>query len=483
MTKIHCLTSLIILLVLLSFYPVFGSFFLADDAAWLTQAEKVQHNILKIFEPIRWGYFRPFTVFVVTILYSVFSLSPIYYNIFSLSLHIVNSLLIFLLAGHITKNRSIAILSSLFFSVSVSHHQAVLWMADLGDLLSGLFFLLALYFYLQQGKKTFYLLSLLFYLLGLCSKEIVATFILIIILYDIIFLRKFNFKFYIPFWIITLFYIFIYAKITGFPKSFLPVYSAGWHFAKNLLVALVELFLSLTGRLSHPAFLNFIKNYPALDFGLWFFNILFQISAVIILFMILRNVKQNLNGNYSKIITFSLLWIIIILLPLSFFTYLKDMPGAFFARYRFFYLPSAGYAILVSSVIIFTYDKLKTKNFVMKFLFSSLIFSIISSNVISNNLLSREFKYRSKIQETIVREVGEKCKNCNKIYLLNFPEGMHIRPYLQDFMDLYYGNGCKVFFKKDIKDIEIKDNACLLILEKDGRIADKTSWFRKITND
>lgn len=443
-------------IIVISFYPVFGSFFLADDAAWLTQVDKGE-----IFQPIRWGYFRPITLLVVWILYNLFNLSTIYYNVFSLVIHTLNTFILFLLLEEITNNKILSFLSSLFFAVSCSHFQAVMWMADIGDLLSGGFFFLTLYLYIlyrKQDKKTFFILSLLFYLLGLFSKEITICAFAIIILWDLLFKKEFKIKLYLSYFLTSIFYIFCYARAVNFSIGFIPSYEIGSHFLKNIFSLFVGLFLSIAGITEYKTFLN----YPKIELLLYSLRILFLLTSFFALFYIFKNI----NKISLKLLLFSILFIVIIFLPLSFFLYLRDLPGAFFARYRFFYLPSAGLSIFIG---VFSLLVLSSNKKYLGYLFFSIT---IILNSISNNILSRDFKERTKIQETIVKEVGKKCINCNKIYLLGFPEGMHIRPYLQDFIDLYYNKCCKIVFVKDTKEIK-ESNASLLVLQQDGRIVNK----------
>jgi len=83
--------------------------------------------------------------------FSLFGSNPIGYSLVSLSLHLLNVFLIFLVIKKLINKERIAFLTALFFGVWASHQQAITWLIQHSTTLPALTFsLLAIYFFLES---------------------------------------------------------------------------------------------------------------------------------------------------------------------------------------------------------------------------------------------------------------------------------------------------------------------------------------------
>jgi glycosyltransferase involved in cell wall biosynthesis len=103
-----------------------------------------------------------------------FGTAPLYYNLASLLLHIINSLLVFALGFWRVVGWRVSALAACFFAVSQRHSEAVIWFAAVPELLVFLFSLTSFLFWilwLDSPRRSFYGGAVLAYLLALLSKE------------------------------------------------------------------------------------------------------------------------------------------------------------------------------------------------------------------------------------------------------------------------------------------------------------------------
>jgi tetratricopeptide (TPR) repeat protein len=195
----------IVLLALVSLAVYFNSLFngfVYDDFVVIVENEHIKHLVKNLPAFFNASYFkiaageasyRPIATLSYYLLYSIAELNPFYYHLSSLILHILNTILVYLLINSILRNNLSALIAGLLFTCHPALTEAVDCISYNEDLLAAVFFLLALLFYLKlkiinikSGLKN-YGLSLLFFLLGLLSKEMAITLPAIIVLYDLTF--------------------------------------------------------------------------------------------------------------------------------------------------------------------------------------------------------------------------------------------------------------------------------------------------------
>jgi len=157
------------------------------------------------------NYYRPVTLLSFALDYQIWGLSPFGYRLVNILLHALNAFLFYRMVVLFFKEKELALLSAVFFSILPVHEWAVNHIIGRGGLLEIFFVLLSivnLLYYLEGRKKTKYVLSLLFLALAILSREIAVVFIAII--FWIIFNRLANKKqalfVFIPFLSVVLAY-------------------------------------------------------------------------------------------------------------------------------------------------------------------------------------------------------------------------------------------------------------------------------------
>ena len=134
--------------------------------------------------------YRPVVTLSYFIDYAFWHLNPLGYHLTNILIHAINSVLVFIFAFQVFKNRKSAFISALFFSSYPLFSEVVNAVGFREDLLAFMFLILAFICYLkanQQRYILYYPMSLFCYLLSLFSKEMAITLPVLIILYDTVF--------------------------------------------------------------------------------------------------------------------------------------------------------------------------------------------------------------------------------------------------------------------------------------------------------
>ena len=181
--------------------------FVYDDKSVIVENELVKdiHNIPLIFTTSYWeGYhwegvekneqslYRPLVIFSYALNYLINDLNPFGYHLINLLIHIINSILTFLICLYLFESwRWVSsLVVSLIFATHPIHTEAVTSVVGRAELLCFCFFILALWLYTKARlikssyPSLFYLLSLGGYFLALLSKESAITLLGVVILID-----------------------------------------------------------------------------------------------------------------------------------------------------------------------------------------------------------------------------------------------------------------------------------------------------------
>jgi len=128
--------------------------------------------------------------------YKLFGLNAWPYHLVSLFLHSANAFLVYTLVKILTKRRYLAVISGFVFALAAHQVFAIVWIAVLPHLLATFLALLSICFFIRQignpGHRD-YLISLLFFILSICTKENAIFLPLILGLY-FVFLSEHNIK-------------------------------------------------------------------------------------------------------------------------------------------------------------------------------------------------------------------------------------------------------------------------------------------------
>ena len=136
-------------------------------------------------ESIKWAFtsvnaanWHPVTMIFHLLNRQLFGLNPMGHHFVNITLHIINSILLFYLLNKITGATYRSAIVAGFFALHPLHVESVAWAAELKDVLSTLFFFLALISYCKYtitNRAYNYYITVLLYILGLMSKPMLVT--------------------------------------------------------------------------------------------------------------------------------------------------------------------------------------------------------------------------------------------------------------------------------------------------------------------
>ncbi len=183
----------ILVLALLAYYPVFNSHFVNyDDPSYVTTNSHVKSGITG--DSIKWAFttfyfynWHPLTWISHMLDVELFGLNPMGHHLSSLLLHLVNSVLLFVLFKKMTALpwRSLSVAG--LFALHPLHVESVAWVADRKDVLSTFFWFLTMLAYVEYTKNpkaVTYALCILLFILGLMAKPMLVTLPLVLLLMD-----------------------------------------------------------------------------------------------------------------------------------------------------------------------------------------------------------------------------------------------------------------------------------------------------------
>lgn len=199
------LLAVIGLIAFLSYGSTLYGDFVWDDIHYVQHPLNMGSNPYAFFT---WTslYYRPFIHLSVALDYCVWHLNPLGYHLTNVLLHALCSLLTFFVALYLLANTPsheeigdkqlktlqtplvISFVAAILFALHPIHTESVAWISGRTDILTTLFFLLAFLAYLiyvSEGKNTALILSSLFFLFSLFSKENAISLIGIVFIYGI----------------------------------------------------------------------------------------------------------------------------------------------------------------------------------------------------------------------------------------------------------------------------------------------------------
>jgi hypothetical protein len=122
------------------------------------------------------GMYRPLTFLSLAVDYHVFGPHLWGYHLQSIAIHVLNTLLVGLLATHLGLSQWSSRFAALLFGLASVHFEAILWPAARFDLLATLFSCLTLLFFLRHRHA----LAVLSFIAAVLSKEVAYSLLLVI---------------------------------------------------------------------------------------------------------------------------------------------------------------------------------------------------------------------------------------------------------------------------------------------------------------
>ena len=373
MNNKHLWIVAILFISFLAHSPTFKNGFINDwdseDYPYIKDYDKV-NNLIKEFsiENIKTdftqqfdGHYHPLTMLSLTLDYKIGKLNPVQYHITNMLLHLLNTFLVFSFLYLITKNLSVAVISSLLFGVHTLHVESVSWLSERKTLLYTTFFLFSLVMYIKyihaldcnkDNKKIviFYVSSIILFILSLLSKSqavaLAPTLVAIDFLLNRAFFKKRVFIEKIPFFILSILFgtIAWYAQrvswnLSGSPYSLIErIIFACYGYTQYFLKLLFP--VNLSAKYLYPELINGHIPYE--------YN-LYVLSALLVVGIMVYCLKHN------KQIAFGLLFFSI---NIFFLLKISQVPyGDYIMADRYAYVPSIGFFYIIGIGYTNLYDK------------------------------------------------------------------------------------------------------------------------------
>jgi Tfp pilus assembly protein PilF len=365
----------ILVLLLISFAVYFNALsgdFVYDDNMQIVDNPWIRNirNIPNIFSRSVWSfqpgvttsnYYRPLMHVVYMLNYHVFGLKAWGFHLINILFHCGASVLVFLILRKLLTGykaiKSSTYLSAPFIAAALFashpiHTEAVTWIAGLPDVAFTFFYLLSLYFYIRAEavRSLKYLFSVACFAVAAFFKEPALTLPVVLFAYDYLFRRE-RIRFsdyltrYVTYFLIVVGYLALRIHALG---GFAPVKGHAALSVYQYAINVFPLFIRYMGKLFVPLNLNVAYVLQPIDS-------LLQLKAVLCLmgtvaFVVLFPIFFKKN----KIVFFGLVLVAVPLLPVL---YIPNLGPSIFAE-RYLYLPSVGYALLVSTFLLWAKQKM-----------------------------------------------------------------------------------------------------------------------------
>ncbi|MGA2967379.1 MAG: tetratricopeptide repeat protein [Terriglobales bacterium] len=168
------------------------AFFVFDDRDYVTGNPHIHGGLA--WSTIKWAFtstesanWHPLTWLSHALDYQLFGLNPAGHHLDSVLIHTVNAVALFLLFAWVTKRVGPSLLVAALFAFHPFNVESVAWVAERKNVLSTLFFLLAIAAYAWYAKKPDwrrYLLVAALFAAGLMAKPMVITLPFVLLLLD-----------------------------------------------------------------------------------------------------------------------------------------------------------------------------------------------------------------------------------------------------------------------------------------------------------
>jgi tetratricopeptide (TPR) repeat protein len=327
-----------------------------DDDLYVTRNPKImdlsRQNIKEAFTTFQLGFYHPLTILSFMCEFYFFRLNPAPYHATNLILHLGNTALVFWLIHLLSGKDIAALVTAILFGIHPLHVESVAWIAQRKDVLSAFFFLGTLILYLwyrKTARARYYVLSLIVFILSFLAKPMGIMLPFVLFLFDYLEKRVFDKKTLcdkIPFFAVAA----GFAVVTFFAEKHIGAINREGPVASldNLFIGCHALIFYLKQTV-YPLQLSSVYPPPAKTNGQ--FPLFFLLSPIVVLGLI---AVMLFLRKRSRIITFGLLFYIIMLLPV-----LQFIPVTWtVAADRYTYLPLIGLFYIAGEFLQILYGQL-----------------------------------------------------------------------------------------------------------------------------
>jgi tetratricopeptide (TPR) repeat protein len=292
------------------------------------------HGVANIFTQIYFAAYIPVTIFSYWIEFHFWGMNPVGYHIVNVLINAANCALIHIFLLRLLKNRNIALMSALLWTVHPLQVESVVWIAERKSLLAMLFTLLAFLAYMRsaEDKPPVWALpaAYILYLLSALSKPAVVGVPLLFMTYDYFWahmnLRRVIIRAIVPLAIggASAVAIVVAHKSGGGIKTY-----SGGSFGSSALLMLMVYWEYVISFIAPWTLNNFYPYAPTVlndNPASIFLGMLLVVGAVYVAW------KQPFGKPFS---VFAVAWIVLFMLPVS-----NIIPIAIVRADRYMYFPS-----------------------------------------------------------------------------------------------------------------------------------------------
>lgn len=365
--------GVLLLLVFVVFLPsLFNGFTSWDDNLIVLANPQVTNwswqNTLNLFSSFHYGLYHPLVILSFAAEHYFFGFNPIVYHLTNLSLHVINCALVFIFVLLMTENATAALITALLFGIHPTRVESVAWVMERKDMLSSMFFLGALIFYVKRAGNSRINLAVpfFFFILALFSKSMAISLPFVLLLVDHFRgekIDKENLKSKIPYFLLSVLFgaIAVLARIFSGELTRDPSFGIN-----NIFIGSYRLIFYYLFRIIYP--FRDAALYPGNSFADKSFSQLpliyvlspLLVAALLILFIYLFQRRQK--------IIFGGTFFIITILPALFMISIGPFAD------RFTYLPSIGIFLLAGVAGSYFF----TKNRILTFATITALFLVLS---------------------------------------------------------------------------------------------------------
>ena len=183
---------LLILVVLIAYWPAYKNGFVYDDALYIVGNAHVHQGIN--LPDLRWALtttygsnWHPLTWISYMLDNQLFGMGPAGPHVINLAIHLLNVLLLFLLLSRLTGMRWQSAFVAALFGVHPLHVESVAWISERKDVLSTFFWLLTMLAYVRYVRRRnlkSYGLMFAAFILGLTAKPMLVSLPFTLLLLD-----------------------------------------------------------------------------------------------------------------------------------------------------------------------------------------------------------------------------------------------------------------------------------------------------------
>lgn len=320
-------TGLILLLAVVVFSPALQNKFVNwDDYDYIRDNplitsitwQGLQH--LFHYKTFVMGNYHPLTILSYSLEYQLAGLNPLLYHLDNILLHLLNIVLITLIAWKLSGKIYATLIIAALFALHPMRVESVVWAAERKDVLYTLFYLLSLICYIyyatrQSNRPVLYILSMVFFLLSILSKGQAVVLPLTFLLVDYWYRKKPTWKTVlekIPFFAMALLFgiLAMLAQSSSLTTERLQTHS----FGERLIFAAYNISAYLY-KLVFPYHLAAFYGYPQPDEMMPVYAGAF--SAILLLAFVLIRFRHNRTILFGSLFFLFTIFIVIQIIPIG----------------------------------------------------------------------------------------------------------------------------------------------------------------------